>query len=298
MKTKKITTDKDAQVIILAGFIIGLSILALSTMINQIAYSGYHASKAELDEAKYMVNALRAETIRTIERMASISWQEEYNRTMPSIPNFSNVTTNFERKMSNYSMQIPRFYLQYGKAVNISNFKVPGYYSNNRIKNVSFTMSYSDGINSYTSTLLLDNIGVVQGPLGELGSHKRKVLIAYAKNFTGSNETRLIYAKVTDELGNPIPNGVNETGVKIPITFTPYNNGQYGNITYAGIGIDGNYTNLGPPGTNGNVSLIADENGEILGVYFIPKAKALSPKIAVVVSSEGLTPVDVLMVIN
>ncbi len=207
--SKNLTEKKEGQMIILAGFFVGIAIIALTILLNQIVLSGYQVSKSELDDTKYDLSSLRAETIRAIRRAAYDSWKqyEEAEGTA----NLSKVKSAFDLYMANFSTQIPGIYRQYGKIVNVSNFNILSNDSESYITNVSFDMIYTDGVNSYSANVILENIRLTAGVYGSgEGTHLRRVILAFLDPMV-VNSTGGIYSvtnltvRITDEIGNPIP---------------------------------------------------------------------------------------------
>jgi hypothetical protein len=106
-----IIENRDAQFMLLGGFIIAIGLVITTVMLNNIIFQGNMAGEAGADPVKYdMVNLMQ------------ITGDE-----MKSAYNYSNGTTNlqkianFSREMQNFSANLSMIYALHGEGVNVSN---------------------------------------------------------------------------------------------------------------------------------------------------------------------------------
>ncbi len=102
-----IIENRDAQFLLLAGFIIAVGLVITTMLLNSIAFEGNMAGEAGSDPVKYDIANLMqvtADEMRSANRSANGSSQ------------------NFTEQMQNFNGNLSKMYALHGEGVNISNW--------------------------------------------------------------------------------------------------------------------------------------------------------------------------------
>jgi hypothetical protein len=103
--------DRDAQFMLLAGFIIGIGLVITTVMLNSIMFEGNMAIESVTENSKYdMINLMQ---ITTNEIRSAYRNSTEKGDSVP------NATFNFTRQVNNFSTHLPKIYSMYGGGANI-----------------------------------------------------------------------------------------------------------------------------------------------------------------------------------
>lgn len=104
--------DRDAQFMLLAGFLIAIGLVITTVMLNSIMFEGNMAIESVTENSKYeMINLMQITTdeIRSAYRNAT-----ENGGTV------QNTTINFTRQVNNFSADLPKIYSMYGGGAKIT----------------------------------------------------------------------------------------------------------------------------------------------------------------------------------
>jgi hypothetical protein len=124
-----ILENKDAQFMLLAGFIVAIGLVITTVMLNNIIFEGNMAGEAGADPVKYdVVNLMQisADEMKSAYRSATAPGT---NATLKFI--------NFSREMQNFSGNLSMIYALHGEGVNVSsdtsnwNANLPANFTNN-----------------------------------------------------------------------------------------------------------------------------------------------------------------------
>lgn len=138
-----IRDDSSAQWIILSGFAISMSLIALAVLINQTSVTGYYSANAALEFPKEQIRDITSQTRETSIDAARIAW--ELNHTSNET-----VLQNFTRILNNYNNQVSILYAAHGETVNINISKVI-FAPTSYIDTIWLNISYNDGKTYYAS---------------------------------------------------------------------------------------------------------------------------------------------------
>ncbi len=104
--------NRDAQFMLLAGFIIAIGLVITTAMLNSIIFESNMAGTAGTDLKYDIVNMMRV----TSDEMRSAYRNATYNASMPKY----NMAVNFTNQMRNFTGNISKIYALHGEGVNIS----------------------------------------------------------------------------------------------------------------------------------------------------------------------------------
>jgi len=107
-----IIENRDAQFMLLAGFIIAISLVITTALLNSIIFESAVAGEAGVDPLKYdLVNLMQVsgDEMKSAYRNATNLGGTEQNR-----------INNFSIQMQNFSTNLPRIYALHGEGVNVS----------------------------------------------------------------------------------------------------------------------------------------------------------------------------------
>jgi hypothetical protein len=105
--------NKSGQVIILSGFAICLSLIALSVLVNQAMITGYYSSNAALEFPKHEIQDIKSQT-----RESSVSLAELALHLNQS--NNQSIEDNYLSLFNQYEQQMRTIYATHGDEVHLS----------------------------------------------------------------------------------------------------------------------------------------------------------------------------------
>lgn len=185
--------DDSAQMILITGFAIGVGIVFLTVMLNNVIYSSNMASESSIDTYRFdLSNAIE---------MSSDAAGDAY---INATDNQSFDPLVFNQYMSDYTQRLSNLYAYSGLAVSVKNSSVDdAYLTDNGIKNGDSNWTAVDNINT-TDEFLLDisNTSV-------LGSQNNPFIIS-AINQTN---TRIWSIELYNESGEVNVTVTNQTGI-------------------------------------------------------------------------------------
>jgi hypothetical protein len=107
-----IIENREAQFMLLAGFIVAIGLVITTVMLNNIIFEGNMAGEAGADPLKYdVVNLMQisADEMRSAYRDATAPGQNDSLKFI-----------NFSRQTQNFSANLPKLYAMHGEGVNVS----------------------------------------------------------------------------------------------------------------------------------------------------------------------------------
>jgi len=137
--------DTRGQWILLSGFTISVTLVALVLLLNQSAITGYFSSNAALEFPKEQIRDLNIQTRETVQSVTLLAYQlnQSTNQSIPTI-----ITTLLE----NYSTQTSILYASHGETVDIKVSNISINTSNTAfVDNIWMNISYYDGNTFYIS---------------------------------------------------------------------------------------------------------------------------------------------------
>lgn len=136
--------DTSAQWIMLSGFTVSLTLIAVAILINQATITGYHSSNTALDFPKEQIRELVTETKKASEKSADLAWQLNHTSN-------DSVLENFTSLINSYDSQASTIYASHGETIDI---EIAGFSRENNstyIDSVWLNISYNDGKTYYSS---------------------------------------------------------------------------------------------------------------------------------------------------
>ncbi|WP_292487528.1 hypothetical protein [Methanohalobium sp.] len=146
--------DDSAQMILITGFAIGISIVFLTVMLNNVIYSSNMASESSIDTYRFdLTNAIEMSSDATSDAYINATDNQSFNSDI------------FNQYMSDYVEKVSNLYAYSGVAISIKNSSLKdAYLTDNGIKNGSTNWTIVDNINTTDNFLLyLSNNTGVQG---------------------------------------------------------------------------------------------------------------------------------------
>jgi len=138
-RKRSILKDTYGQWIILSGFVISMSLVALIMLLNMSFMSGYQSTQAEIKFPKNDIRELQEETLREIKTMAL----------------YENNTEDIDDLLKEYGYMVSNMYASHGQFVNISTNAKNSTSSIHGVDTIILTvnMSFSDGTTEYQEEL-------------------------------------------------------------------------------------------------------------------------------------------------
>ncbi|ADI73394.1 hypothetical protein Metev_0480 [Methanohalobium evestigatum Z-7303] len=146
--------DDSAQMILITGFAIGISIVFLTVMLNNVIYSSNMASESSIDTYRFdYSNAIKISSDAAEDAFINATDNQSFNSDI------------FNQYMSSYVQRISNLYAYSGLAVSVKNSSVEdAYLTDNGIKNGNSNWTIVDNINTTDNFLLyLSNNTGAQG---------------------------------------------------------------------------------------------------------------------------------------
>jgi hypothetical protein len=150
----ELVKDERGQWIISAGFLVSVSIVILTLLLNQAMMGGYQSSMAILEFPKHEIRELVQETHREVNIAADRAWEKApYNNTLPpfnTTKDQNDVIANF--LIANFTDQTLHIYATHGQMVymNISSSSLSFNATTNKITDANVTILFSDGATTCT----------------------------------------------------------------------------------------------------------------------------------------------------
>ena len=171
-RDEKIRSDNNAQLLLVAGFAVGVGIVVLTIMLNNVIYASNIASEASIDTSRYdIANAVQITTK---------SYEDAYRYAMKS-GSFNN--TSFEQYLRSYA------------ELASENFAISGFtfnFENNSLQEAYFTQNgLADGTDDWTiaSNVNTTDMFVLEIPdVSKLGNNSESLKI------TVTNSTGLLWS--------------------------------------------------------------------------------------------------------
>ncbi len=198
----KLIENRDAQFILLGGFIVAIGLVITTVMLNNIIFQGNMAGEAGADPVKYdMVNLMQI----TEDEMKSAYW----NATELG----GNAQSNFNSTTKNFSANLSMIYAFHGEGVNVSydisnwNNNNPAYFTNNGTAGGTADWTVIENVSNSIITM---NITVTSGTFQILLKNASPSYI----NLNTGQHLGLIFtnATVTDPYSISFINGANAYG--------------------------------------------------------------------------------------
>lgn len=147
--------NTSGQIIILAGFAICISLIALAVLVNQAMITGYYSSNAALEFPKHQIRDITSQT-----RESSVSMAELALRLNQS--NNQSIGDNYRSLFRQYDRQMKKIYAVHGEEVNLSLYDM-----NLTVNGTNFSaqstvwvnITYNNGMTYYASRPEIIEVG-------------------------------------------------------------------------------------------------------------------------------------------
>ncbi len=147
--------NTSGQIIILAGFAICISLIALAVLVNQAMITGYYSSNAALEFPKHQIRDITSQT-----RESSVSMTDIALRLNQS--NNQSIGDNYRSLFNQYGRQMKKIYAGHGEDVSLSlsdmNLTVNGTDFSAQ-STVWANITYNNGMTYYTSRPEIIEVG-------------------------------------------------------------------------------------------------------------------------------------------
>ncbi|MDO9098147.1 MAG: hypothetical protein Q7U60_08500, partial [Candidatus Methanoperedens sp.] len=107
-----IIENRDAQFMLLAGFIVAIGLVITTVMLSNIIFESNMAGEAGTDQLKYDIVNLMA--------ISADEMRSAYNNSIALGGNDTQKISTFNRQTQNFSANLPKIYALHGEGVNVS----------------------------------------------------------------------------------------------------------------------------------------------------------------------------------
>ncbi|MGB3907721.1 MAG: hypothetical protein WBL02_04715 [Methanomethylovorans sp.] len=141
-----LTDNTSGQLIILSGFVLCFSLVALAMLVNQTMISGYHSSNAVLEFPKHQIRDITSQTRESCVYITELAI--ELNQS-----NNKSIEENYHLLFKDYAEQMATLYAGHGEEVTLSSPIDNGSITNNNlnISTVWVNITYNNGMTYYSS---------------------------------------------------------------------------------------------------------------------------------------------------
>lgn len=141
-----LTDNTSGQLIILSGFVLCFSLVALAMLVNQTMISGYHSSNAVLEFPKHQIRDITSQTRESCVYITELAI--ELNQS-----NNKSIEENYRLLFKDYAEQMATLYAGHGEEVTLSSPIDNGSITNNNlnISTVWVNITYNNGMTYYSS---------------------------------------------------------------------------------------------------------------------------------------------------
>lgn len=141
-----LTDNTSGQLIILSGFVLCFSLVALAMLVNQTMISGYHSSNAVLEFPKHQIRDITSQTRESCVYITELAI--ELNQS-----NNKSIEENYRLLFKDYAEQMATLYAGHGEEVTLSSPIDNGSitYNNLNISTVWVNITYNNGMTYYSS---------------------------------------------------------------------------------------------------------------------------------------------------
>ncbi|WP_367344369.1 hypothetical protein [Methanomethylovorans sp.] len=149
-----LTDNTSGQLIILSGFVLCFSLVALAMLVNQTMISGYHSSNAVLEFPKHQIRDITSQTRESCVYITELAI--ELNQS-----NNKSIEENYRLLFKDYAEQMATLYAGHGEEVTLSSPIDNGSitYNNLNISTVWVNITYNNGMTYYSSEPEIIEVG-------------------------------------------------------------------------------------------------------------------------------------------
>lgn len=218
-------SDERGQLLLVAGFAVGLGIVVLTIMLNNVIYASNIASESSIDTSRYdMANTIQ---------MTSETYEDAYRYAMKD-GSFN--STSFEQYLDSYAKLASKNYAISGLTFNFENNTLyEPYFSQNGLANGKDNWTIASNINT-------TDVFVLEIPdTSKLGNSSNSMTITITNSsgflwsielFSSSGFINVTVSDQSSEIGTYIASSqINITGNKIDFTTTPSPSFQFSDHT-------------------------------------------------------------------